>query len=202
MKKLVHYFLLAIAFLPFLSSAQTVHQIQVANYQFTPNSITGVKIGDTIEWVWVSGVHTASSVSVPNGAASFDFSVSSGNVKYIVKVAGTYNYQCNFHGASGMTGSFVVDAATSVSSINLNELILEPNPAHDFVNIKMASNINTHVKINVFDLIGRSVLSNEIELNGSDRIYTLDISNIKNGMYLVYISSGASISKAFRMIKR
>jgi plastocyanin len=202
MKKHILYFLLAIAFLPFLSSAQTVHLIQVANYQFTPNSLTGVKIGDTIEWVWVSGVHTASSVSVPNGAASFDFSISSGKAKYVIKVAGTYDYQCNFHGAGGMTGSFVVDAATSVSSINFNELILEPNPAHDFVNIKMSSNTNDHAKITVFDLIGRSVLSNEMELYSNDRTYTMDISGLKNGMYLVYVSSGASISKAFRMIKR
>jgi len=202
MKKHLLYCLLAFALFPWISSAQTIHEVQVSDYQFSPKSLTGVKIGDTIEWVWVSGSHTVTSVTIPNTAASFNFSISSGKVKYTAKVAGTYDYQCDFHVNSGMTGSFVVDAATSVSSISLNEMILEPNPAHDFVNIKMSTNTNDHAKITVFDLIGRSVLSNEIELNGNDRTYTLDISGLKYGMYLVYIRSGANISKAFRMIKR
>jgi len=83
----------------------------------------------------VGGDHTVTSVTIPNTAASFNFSMNTGSrkAKYTVKIAGTYDYQCDFHAGSGMTGSFAVDAAMSISLIVLNEMSLEPNPAHDFV---------------------------------------------------------------------
>jgi plastocyanin len=202
MKKHILSYIFLIAFLPAISFAQTTHKIDVSNYVFTPSSLTGVKVGDIIEWDWVSGSHTVTSVTIPNGAASFAFSISSGNVKYTVTMAGTYDYQCDFHVGSGMTGSFVVSAATSVSSIVLNEITIEPNPAHDYVTIKTGTVLNSDAKLNVYDLLGRKVLSQEMKPGNEDASYTLDISCIKAGMYLVIISSGSSFSKPMRMIKK
>jgi plastocyanin len=204
MKRHLQLFILFPAFFTLSISAQTVHQIQVANYSFTPDSIANVKIGDIIEWDWVSGSHTATSVSIPSNAASFNYALNSTNkvVQYTVTVAGKYNYVCTPHASMGMVGTFIVDNANSISSIVLNEMSLEPNPAHDFVNIKLPGSLATHTKLNVFDLLGRKVLTNEIEINTGDAIYTLDINSLKEGVYLVTVSSGGIAGKPLRMIKR
>jgi plastocyanin len=184
--------------------AQVTHVIQVSDFVFNPASVTGVKIGDTIEWDWVSGDHTVTSVTIPGSATTFNFSMtsSSAKAKYAVKVSGTYNYQCSFHAADGMVGSFVVDAATSISTNVYNELRIEPNPAHDYVIIKMNGNLTNTARINVFDLLGRKVLSSE-EIQANDmKSYTMDISSLNEGIYLLMINSGSISSKPFRMIKR
>ncbi len=203
MRKHILFTLILFAFLSVLSFSQTTHKIQVANFSFSPNSVTGVKIGDIIEFDWVSGTHTASSVSVPVGASTFSFSMNSGSTigTYTVQVAGTYDYQCNVHGAS-MAGSFVVDAATSIAVIELNELSIEPNPAQDLVNIKIGALNPGTVKLSIYDLIGRVVLSKDIEHNSNDEVHSIDISSLKAGIYLVYANTGNSTSKAHRMIKR
>jgi plastocyanin len=202
MKKHILFLFFLLAFLPAISFAQATHKIAVSNFQFNPKSLTGVNVGDIIEWDWVSGSHTITSVTIPGGAASFAFSISSGNVQYMVTMAGTYDYQCDFHAGSGMTGSFVASAVTSVSAIVLNEMTIEPNPAHDYVTIKTGAMLNSDAKLNVYDLLGRKILSQEMKLNNEDASYTLDISSLKSGMYLVMISSGSTSSKPMRMIKK
>ena len=163
MKKHILFSLLLFAGLSLMSIAQTTHKITVANFSFSPNSLTGVKIGDHIEFDWSSGTHTASSVSVPATAASFNFPMTSSNTvgTYTVQVAGTYNYQCNVHGA-GMAGSFVVDAATSISTVKINEMSIEPNPAHDFVNLKFGDLQAGTVKLVIYDMLGKKILSKPI----------------------------------------
>ena len=203
MKKHILLLLGFISVLTALDYAQTTHHVQVADFQFTPSSITGVKIGDIIQWDWVSGDHTVTNLTIPATAATFNFSMSNASTtaQYTVAVSGTYNYKCEFH-APGMEGSFVVDAATSVSTIAINEMSIEPNPAHDLINIKIGTLNPGTVKLSVYDLLGRVVLSKDIEHNSNDEIHSIDISNLNAGIYLLYANTGNSMSKAYRMIKR
>ncbi len=99
--KLKYFFLtLTLATLSIVAKAN-VWVIQVANFQFTPSSVN-VVVGDMVKWVWVDGIHTTTSLSVPAGAASWDSPINSTTTSftYEVKVVGTYNYQCNVHGSS------------------------------------------------------------------------------------------------------
>jgi len=203
MKKQILFSLVLFAGLSLMSYAQTTYKIAVSNFKFTPNSLTGVKIGDHIEFDWSSGDHTATSVSVPATATTFDFPMTSSNTvgTYTVQVAGTYNYQCSIHGA-GMAGSFVVDAATSISTVKINEMSIEPNPAHDFVNLKFGDLQAGTVKLVIYDMLGKMILSKDIEHTSTDEIHSLDVSNLSSGIYLVYINTGTSTSKAHRLVKR
>lgn len=83
----------------------TTHEIQVANFQFTPSSLN-VNVGDTIKWVWISGSHTTTSTSVPNGAASWNNPMNTNNKTFLYKItaAGTYSYDCIPH-APDMAGT-------------------------------------------------------------------------------------------------
>jgi plastocyanin len=82
--------------------------VTVANFQFTPSSISNVSPGDTIRWEWVSGTHTTTSTSVPAGAATWDAPIDAVNTfyEYPATVVGTYNYHCMHH--PSMTASFTV----------------------------------------------------------------------------------------------
>jgi len=127
MKKSIRPFsflvLLLTAFLPFNSMA-TKHVVNVQNFSFSPANITNVQVGDTIRWVWVSGIHTTTSSVIPAGAASWDSPISSTvtSFEYKVLLAGTYNYVCTPHAAGGMVASFtaVSSPALSVTPANQN----------------------------------------------------------------------------------
>lgn len=89
------------------------HRVTVSDFVFTPSTVNAV-VGDTVTWVWRNGMHTTTSISIPSGARSWNAPIDSVNTRFRVKirVAGTYNYQCNFHFAAGMVGTIVVSAAS------------------------------------------------------------------------------------------
>jgi plastocyanin len=86
----------------------TKHVVTTQNFFFSPVNLPNVFVGDTIRWVWVNGVHTTTSTTIPPGAATWDAPISftSQSFEYKITVAGTYNYRCTPHVASGMIGSF------------------------------------------------------------------------------------------------
>src|SRR4051812_48236945 len=91
-------------------------QVNVLNIQFSPKNFTAI-IGDTIRFVWVSGVHTTTSTSVPAGALTWDSRIDNTHLSFLypVKVAGTYNFKCTFHAAMGMVGSFIVPPLAKIA---------------------------------------------------------------------------------------
>ena len=107
MKKILS--LIIICLLITLSGYSFTQIVNVKNFTFTPASFT-INIGDTIRWVYVSGSHTTTSLTIPAGAAAWDHPINSSNTSftYIPAKAGVYNYKCTFHFAMGMKGSFTV----------------------------------------------------------------------------------------------
>ena len=91
-------------------SFATKRKIKVSNNQFTPQTLNAV-VGDTILWVWQEGGHTTTSQTIPMNAKPWDHPMNSTNkkFKYILKIAGTYNYHCKIHSLS-MTGKIVVSS--------------------------------------------------------------------------------------------
>ena len=89
------------------------HRVTVSDFQFRPSTVNAA-VGDTVTWTWRNGMHTTTSTSVPQGARSWDAPIDSVNTRFRVKlrVAGTYQYQCNFHAFQGMVGTIVVSATS------------------------------------------------------------------------------------------
>src|SRR5438034_7743640 len=88
------------------------HRVRVADFRFGPRTVNAV-VGDTISWRWQNGMHTTTSVTIPAGARPWNAPIDSTHTMFRTRlmVAGTYNYQCNFHFAQGMVGRIVVSAA-------------------------------------------------------------------------------------------
>lgn len=89
-------------------------KITVSSYQFNPANVTA-NVGDIIEWDYVNGFHTTTSISVPAGAASWDAPMQSAGAtfQYIVSLPGQYQYHCSIHPAQ-MTGIITVNGALPV----------------------------------------------------------------------------------------
>ncbi len=118
-------FLLLFSLLTFYSSATTFN-VSVSNFQFSPDNIPNVIVGDTIQFNFAA-VNNHNAVStplglVPAGAAAIN-SGAPGAVttfyRYKVTVAGSYRYYCTIHSPDGVTGMFGTFIASSVVPVNL-----------------------------------------------------------------------------------
>ncbi len=118
MKKLL--LLLFSVFVFIFNTNATTHTITAADFTFSPATIT-INLGDTIKWVLSAGTHTTTSETIPAGAATWNANLKTGSTTfvYVPKVAGVYNYQCNFHVSMGMTGIFTVVAGCAPVTVQI-----------------------------------------------------------------------------------
>ena len=101
-----------------------------------------------------------------------------------------YMFHCHLlhHEDDGMMGAFlVVDSATigmNEASVE-NNIVLYPNPAEDFVNIKIQT--SEKMELNVYDQLGRKMYSQQLH-ESSTRI---DMKNWSPGVYLFQLAGGS-----------
>jgi len=112
-----------------IQSYATTWTVNVDDFQFSPATLN-VTVGDVIHFVWVSGTHTTTSVSVPVGANSWNSPIDLSNHTFDVSVttAGTYSYQCNFHAFLGMTATFTASGALPVTFSTFNIITKNNSP--------------------------------------------------------------------------
>jgi plastocyanin len=173
------------------SGFSTKWVVTVADFQFTPSSLPNVISGDTIRWVWVSGIHTTTSTSVPGGAMTWDQPIDATNTvyEYHATVVGTYNYYCMHHPTT-MIASFTVISTTPAGIGNNSSGILRiyPNPTSGQITIIPGSSQGKMDILIVRDLTGRTIFSNTIS---SDQQYIIDLSAYPGGYYFVQLTSDA-----------
>lgn len=172
-----------------LSLAQSLHIVEVANFEFIPADIE-IAVGDTVEWQWVSGLHTTTSDST-TGQNVWDAPIDASNqtFRFVISAPGVHNYVCTPHQTLGMVGSIT---ATPVSDVNdennpLEEFILNqnyPNPFNPATIIKWQSTIGSHQTLKVYNLLGKEVatLVNEYRPAG---IYEIEFvaKELTSGIY-------------------
>jgi len=164
------------------SAQATTHTITVANYQFTPSSVTS-QVGDTILWTWINGDHTTTSTTIPAGAAPWDQPISSTytSFSYELTQPGTYSYHCTPH-APNMAGSITVQAATAVQEQTIvNTLPLYPNPATSTLYLDLSA-MSGAVSITITDASGRMLRA--MKATGG-RTATIVTSGMPAGIYTV-----------------
>ena len=177
-------------FFSFLFVSATIHQVSVSNYQFSPQTLPNVLVGDTIDWIWQNGAHTTTSTTIPAGAAAWDepMNGTSTTYRYIVAVAGTYNYLCTPH-ASDMLGSFV---ATNALPVILTDFKAVGNEKHSILNWITASEEQTNyfsVRRSIdgvtYSEIGRVPAAGNSQ---SQRVYSFTDKSVPAGnKYLYYV---------------
>jgi hypothetical protein len=113
---------------------------------------------------------------------------------------GEYDYSVtkeNYTEAAGQVNvdedlvlNITIQSTVNVPQLEASEIRLFPNPASDFINIQAESVIN---EIRVFDLLGQLVFTSV----GQDNSFRFNVSDWKNGIYLVQVmtSNGSEIIK-------
>jgi hypothetical protein len=96
----------------------------------------------------------------------------------------------------GMTGKITVTPISSVSEAGVAGASVFPNPAHDFVVIEFAQDIEPGSSLLVFDMAGREMT----RLAFSGRSVRLETGNWAGGMYLYQIFKEKSLLDAGQVI--
>jgi ELWxxDGT repeat protein len=78
--------------------------------------------------------------------------------------------------------------------VSLNKLIISPNPALNYLNVNLPDKKQNGI-ITIYDIRGSKILS--IVVQPGQQFISADVSNLKNGLYIVSFSgnSGTSVTK-------
>ena len=194
-----HFFILFfILILPTTMLYATNHIIRFGGTfgnNYSPSELA-VTVGDTVTWQGTFSSHPLSSTSIPQGAVSFH-NGSGSSFAYVVQVSGNYNYECDFHASSGMTGSF----SATISSVEENSLsaqpaifLLEqnhPNPFNPITTIRYHLPITSNVELSIYNLLGQKIetLVSEKQSVGQHQVQW-DAGQHANGIYYYLIKIG------------
>jgi len=116
-----HLPIIAICLLCVMKAYSFTQVVTVQFPSFSPSSFT-INLGDSVKWVWLSGSHTTTSVTIPAGAGTWDHAMTSTSTTfiYVPTKLGTYNYKCTPHAAMGMVASFTVVCPQASAQIAAN----------------------------------------------------------------------------------
>ena len=84
---------------------------------------------------------------------------------------------------------------------NNENITIFPNPVNDMLNIEFKEYLGSKTQINIYNLVGELVYSEQVNPTFND-IIQLDLSAMKAGIYMVNIDDGNKmISKKISLIK-
>jgi plastocyanin len=181
----------------FISSnllAQTSHDVTVANFAFTPSSLT-IEVGDTVVWTKTTGTHNvngsvATFSSNPDSFGSGAASSSAWTYSFVFTVAGNYQYQCDPHSGSGMTGTVTVEPSTVINESPIDNVTnVYPNPFTSYLTIALNReliNDNSSIEFVLYDLLGNQIYS-IAKVNAELTI--IETNQLSNGIYIFAFKS-------------
>ena len=148
-------------------------------------------------------------------ATSQNGGTTSETIIYNTTTVGTYKIKVyGYGGAYSATSCYTLTASISGTNfrtmqdgtveINPSETSINvyPNPTSNKLTVNYNSLANEAVMINVYDILGRRVYTENNTANEGPNTYYQDFSNLDNGAYLIEISNGSvSTVKRFMMEK-
>lgn len=198
--KVFFILMLALVVLPVQAKKWTV---SVKSNSFTPYNLTHVRARDTIKWVWVSGSHSTTSVSVPDGADTWNEPINKDTTSfiYIPTVNGTYFYRSTPDSVPGMNGQFTVTGASGIGDNERPDFLIFPNPFHGQVNINFPGNHDAVTSIEIISQDGKMARSVTMNPEPGSKSLILDAKDLPCGTYLFRFIDGTrtiSVQKAIR----
>lgn len=139
--------------------------------------------GGTLTWIrlnWIPGITTGKTY----------------NVKVKAKVAGVW-------GNYGTVCTVTVNSTKfepSESDTLINDMKIFPNPFSDIITIQLETLQSTSYTMEIFDIAGRLILSENGYTNTGLYERTKDFSNYEKGIYLVKVQMGSEV-KTLKLIK-
>lgn len=89
-------------------------------------------------------------------------------------------------------------AALSTSEFENNNFVFYPNPVNDYITISAKNNANFITNALVFDILGKLVVN--VKLSGTNVSETVDLSNLKAGIYFVEATTSSNLKVVKKVI--
>ncbi len=176
-----------------IASAGTNDTLTLPNDTYVLNASASTDPDGTIDsyqWQQVSGPATASSSSM-----------NSAQVTLSNLVAGDYEFEVTVTDNAGATSSATMKLTVEQGFSLATRVSVFPNPANNMIHEKITSSIMGTVKVNVYDMNGRLVLSSQVEKT-TDVIYEkLNVSQLAPGMYTIQINLANRKTMVSKFIK-
>jgi plastocyanin len=148
------------------TAGAVVQQINVANFMFTPRHAT-ITLGDTLRWVWVNGMHTATSgdtaTCTADGIFSGPLDTAHHTFQFVLAQTGDFPYFCMFHCSAGMHGLITVQDPAAAPDTRPSDaersprLRISPNPFFTRAGIELRLARAEPVRVEIHDVAGRTV---------------------------------------------
>jgi plastocyanin len=152
------------------------------------NSSRTIEVGDTVMWNWyATGTHNVKSNDSANESFESEFFGNGGTFSHTFTSIGTNGYRCQPHPTNLFgTITVVAEGTLNVASFDTVETInMYPNPTDSNLTIDFKTQNIEKLNIKVFNLLGKEVFGKQISKNDT----SLMLSNLKNGVYLIRITS-------------
>lgn len=105
--------------------------------------------------------------------------------------------QTDFDGSTEFTGKII-----SIKYAKEGELLVYPNPTTSKLYIDLGKEVKTSLSYEIYDALGRIVLSNELQINDNDvSLIDVDVESLESGLYLIRLADGG-IAKTAQFVKR
>lgn len=79
--------------------------------------------------------------------------------------------------------------STEIAIPSLNDFNLYPNPAQNVVNVAFNSPAIENISIRIFDIVGKTILMNEVGVTTGENKFNFDLSNFNKGIYFVEMNT-------------
>ena len=98
---------------------------------------------------------------------------------------------------TNVTTHTIDDGIVGINEIKIADFDISPNPANDFINLKIGNDFDQNGSISIYNIIGKKVLNHFY----SGQQTTLDINTLENGVYLIKIEDESGNKKTRKLIK-
>ncbi|MDA3865223.1 MAG: glycosyl hydrolase [Salinivirgaceae bacterium] len=119
-----------------------------------------------------------------------------------VAIIDNLNYNAMMWNPSAITLDELSTAITDVKAANA-ELEIYPNPANEWLNLKMPVIDGEYVSVEFLDLQGRTLLTQKFSnVNGEGNLFRINTSALSNGTYLVKVNNRKTVRTKLVFIAR
>jgi len=125
------------------------------------------------------------------------------NPTVIYNTAGTFSVKLK---VSNMDGEDSITKSNYISSVgfkefeHINGMIIYPNPVANEINVSGNSKIQDLMNINIYDISGKLVITNQKSINGNFNL-KIDVSDLEKGLYIIHFVSGNGSKATSKFIK-
>jgi hypothetical protein len=138
-------------------------------------------------------------ISGPNTAVSSGMNSSQVYISNLQE--GIYQFQLTVTDNEGGVSMALVKISVDKNSGSGDQLTVYPNPAHDLIQSRISCFMNGTIRVNVYDMNGKTVLTDQSEKSLDIFEKSLNISALASGMYTIQVSIANSKTLVTKFIK-